>query len=228
MSSPHSGLMGGRPDATMLSVQISREGHRCTEQTLPEKSSKRDETQTERQDHVSRPKGDQGAHPTGADGGGIDLSKADKLDNLQRTMIEILDRIEDHPDAVILALGFYAGAEGLNIIDYFLQGAEPAGVSKLKANVAALESAAASLFKGSATTAIPITLTSFLNTDWQTQDPELPQQYYDALAAKMALGCMGAIYAYAFTRPGFLPALMQLAGSVLKDLTPSALPIIGG
>jgi hypothetical protein len=34
---------------------------------------------------------------------------------------------------------------------------------------------------------------------------------------------MGAIIAYAVTRPGFLPALMAMAGNVVKDI--AAVPI---
>ena len=41
----------------------------------------------------------------------------------------------------------------------------------------------------------------------------------DATKAKIAMGCIGAILAYAVTRPGFLPALMGLAGNIVGDLT---------
>jgi hypothetical protein len=127
---------------------------------------------------------------------------------------------------------------GVNVIDYFLNNIEPAGIKRMNANIKGLEGEISKYFSGPQPPTP--TLTSLIDGTWKNlHDDYIGHQAYSSnvlnaqqlsnyesyLTSHIALGCMGAITAYMITRPGFLPALMQMAGVVAGDIA-KLLPMV--
>jgi hypothetical protein len=134
-------------------------------------------------------------------------------------------------DLAILAMGFYAGYNGVTMIDYFMKGLSPTAVSNLQSTIDAAENIATissftplaamqvwDWISGKSDSAPETTVSS-------TMSAEHKKLISDATTAKIALGCMGAIVAYAFTREGFLPALLGMAGDLASNLTKIPIPV---
>jgi len=149
-------------------------------------------------------------------------------------------------DIVIMGMGFWAGFEGGTILDTFfspkngqsgshsLNPFQPS-IEKAKSDPVVGAIMAGAGYIGFAATLNPFVAQWMQNevspysvqaTQAQAQalTPEQNKLLTDATKAKVAMGCIGAIAAYAFTRPGFLPALMGMAGDIVKDFT--SLPIV--
>ena len=128
------------------------------------------------------------------------------------------------PDLLIISLGFISGYQGITMLDYLVKSVvdDPSSpIGKLHANAAKLESIVSEGVALSPTGALIKILSGDVTPTVTSQ--ETTQAYLDAQWAKIGLGCMGAIIAYAVTRPGFMPALMAMAGNVAKDI--AAVPI---
>jgi hypothetical protein len=146
-----------------------------------------------------------------------------QAENFQEKMEAALLATEG-PDLIVLSLGFISGYQGITMLDYLVKSVvdDPSSpIGKLHAAAAKLEGIASEGVALSPTGALIKILSGEITPT--TSSPETTQQYLEAQWAKIGLGCMGAIIAYAVTRPGFLPALMAMAGNVVKDI--AAVPI---
>jgi hypothetical protein len=159
-----------------------------------------------------------------------------KEKELGRTVAELLQS-ESGPDYLIITMGFIAGWEGVTMLDYLVKSTgidDPnTPIGKLKANANALESDIGWVVANSPTGALAkllgqVSPGTASSTPWP-QNAIVPTTEAQALAqakayqAKLGLACMGAVVSYAVTRPGFLPALMGMAGDIIKDV--AAVPI---
>jgi hypothetical protein len=162
-----------------------------------------------------------------------------KIEEYRSRMSTILTSASG-PDLVILGLGFYAGWEGVTLIDYFIKDL-PGGVQGLQNDILAVETAGITILPqavfgeasqiwnqitgnqpaNAAPSQPQADLATYAKYGQLTADQK--QILNNAMVARIALGCLGAIAAYAFTRPGFLPALMQMAGDIVGGK--SAVPI---
>jgi hypothetical protein len=146
-----------------------------------------------------------------------------QAEKFQEKMQEILLATEG-PDLIIISLGFISGYQGITMLDYLIKSVvdDPSTpLGKIHANAQKLEGLVSEGVALSPTGAL-IKILSGEVTPTSTPQ-ENTQQYLDAQWAKIGLGCMGAIIAYAMTRPGFMPALLGMAGNVIKDI--AAVPI---
>lgn len=146
-----------------------------------------------------------------------------QAEKFQEKMQEILLATEG-PDLIIISLGFISGYQGITMLDYLIKSvvddpSTPLGM--MHANAKKLEGLISEGVALSPTGAL-IKILSGEVTPTSTPQ-ENTQQYLDAQWSKIGLGCMGAIIAYAMTRPGFMPALIGMAGNVIKDI--AAVPI---
>lgn len=143
----------------------------------------------------------------------------------------------DPADVAIMTFGFVSGWEGITMLDYLIKGVgevldSSTNLGKLKANASALDNDVSWLVNNSPTGALARLLGggSSSGSDQNT----IPISKTEALTqikayeAKLALGCMGAIIAYAVTRPGFMPALLQMAATVGGDIAKLAPMALAG
>ena len=159
-------------------------------------------------------------------GGDSTASKKVQEVDIEAQVLELL-KSEHGPDYLIVIMGFTAGWSGVTMLDYLVQNVESStGIGKLKANADALKNDVGFLVSNTPTGALVKLLQGLRGEPSVASPPSTQEQALQQLQtyeAKLALACMGAIVAYAVTRPGFLPALMGMAGDIVKDI--AAVPI---
>jgi hypothetical protein len=171
----------------------------------------------------------------------VDTALGEKVGNKIQSLVDSTNAA----DLMIMGMGFFAGWEGGTILDTFFKGnLSSGGSASISLNPfqpsidrARSDPAVAAIMAGAGYLGFAATFNPFVSAWLQgqvgnqfaiqktaEQTTTLTPELGDATKAKIAMGCIGAIAAYAFTRPGFLPALMGLAGDIIKEVT--SLPII--
>ena len=165
------------------------------------------------------------------------MAKQKVASELETTLKGLFAKAEP-ADVAILTFGFVSGWEGVTVLDYLIKSVSGAvdsstGIGKLKANAAALDSDVEWLFANSPTGALAKLLGGLQGSPPSSPSPMVLSRA-DALTqvkayeAKLALACMGAVVAYAVTRPGFLPAMLQMAATVGGDIAKLAPMALAG